>query len=56
MILTGRTPERLEQAASDVGAKSTVAFDAKDPAALEGFFAELDEPIDHVLVTAGGPF
>ena len=56
VILTGRTPERLKQAASDVGAKSTAAFDAKDPAALEGFFAELDEPIDHVLVTAGGPF
>ena len=54
--LTGRTPERLEQAASDVGAKSTAAFDATDSAALEGFFAELDEPIDHVMVTAGGPF
>jgi NAD(P)-dependent dehydrogenase (short-subunit alcohol dehydrogenase family) len=55
VVLTGRDPERLERAARDVGARSTAAFDANDPAALKRFFDGLPEPIDHVLVTAGGP-
>jgi NAD(P)-dependent dehydrogenase (short-subunit alcohol dehydrogenase family) len=55
VILTGRNPERLEQAALDVDARSTAAFDANDTAALKRFFDGLSGPIDHVLVTAGGP-
>ena len=55
VILTGRNAGRLEQAASDVGALSTSAFDATDTAALRTFFSDLAEPIDHVMVTAGGP-
>ena len=55
VILTGRDPERLKRAALDVDARSTAAFDANDPTALEGFFKRLPDPIDHVLVTAGGP-
>jgi NAD(P)-dependent dehydrogenase (short-subunit alcohol dehydrogenase family) len=55
VILTGRNRERLDRAASELGAKATAAFDANDPASLERFFSELAEPIDHVLVTAGGP-
>jgi NAD(P)-dependent dehydrogenase (short-subunit alcohol dehydrogenase family) len=55
VILTGRDLERLERAALDVGARSTAAFDANDPASLERFFDGLPDPIDHVLVTAGGP-
>ena len=55
VILTGRNPERLEHAARELGALSTAAFDATDPAALERFFSDLPEPIDHVMVTAGGP-
>jgi NAD(P)-dependent dehydrogenase (short-subunit alcohol dehydrogenase family) len=55
VILTGRNPDRLERAARDVDARSTAAFDATDAAAIERFFAGLPEPIDHVLVTAGGP-
>ena len=39
VVLTGRDAQRLEQAAQDVGARSTAAFDANDPAALERFFA-----------------
>ena len=35
---------------------SSAAFDATDPAALEGFFADLPTPIDHVMVTAGRPY
>ena len=41
VVLTGRNPERLEKAASEVGAESTAAFDAADEAALEAFFADL---------------
>jgi NAD(P)-dependent dehydrogenase (short-subunit alcohol dehydrogenase family) len=55
VVLTGRNAERLEKAARDVGARSTAAFDATDWGALEGFFGDLSAPIDHVLVTAGGP-
>jgi NAD(P)-dependent dehydrogenase (short-subunit alcohol dehydrogenase family) len=56
VILAGRNAERLEQAAASVGALSTAAFDANDLAALEGFFDGLSAPIDHVIVTAGGPY
>ena len=55
VILTGRTPERHEQAAREVGARSTSAFDVTDPAAVARFFDELPGPIDHVLVTGPGP-
>lgn len=55
VILTGRHADRLEQAALDVGAQRTAAFDANDPAALEAFFQSVPTPIDHVLITAGGP-
>ena len=55
VILTGRNPDRLEQAALEVGAQRTAAFDANDAAALRAFFQDLPAPIDHVMVTAGGP-
>src|SRR6478735_1431550 len=55
VVLTGRNPERLEQAGRDVGARSTAAFDATDAEALKGFFDGLAAPIDHVLVTGPGP-
>jgi NAD(P)-dependent dehydrogenase (short-subunit alcohol dehydrogenase family) len=55
VIITGRNPDRLEQAALDVGARRTAAFDASDTAALQKFFQGLPAPIDHVMVTAGGP-
>jgi len=55
VILTGRDPGRLEQAARDLGARGSAAFDATDPAALRQFFQDLPVPIDHVLITAGGP-
>jgi NAD(P)-dependent dehydrogenase (short-subunit alcohol dehydrogenase family) len=56
VILTGRNPDRLKDEATALGALSTAAFDANDPAALEDFFAHLEGPIDHVMVTAGGPY
>jgi NAD(P)-dependent dehydrogenase (short-subunit alcohol dehydrogenase family) len=55
VILVGRNPERLKQAARDVGAQSTAALDADDTAALRQFFDGLPGQIDHVMVTAGGP-
>ncbi|HTX84331.1 MAG TPA: SDR family oxidoreductase [Streptosporangiaceae bacterium] len=55
VILTGRNRDRLSQAAHDVGAQKTAAFDATDTVALQRFFHDLPAPIDHVMVTAGGP-
>jgi len=55
VILTGRNPDRLKQAAAELGAPRTAAFDANDAAALKRFFEDLPAPIDHVMVTAGGP-
>jgi NAD(P)-dependent dehydrogenase (short-subunit alcohol dehydrogenase family) len=56
IILTGRSPDRLERAAAELGALSSAAFDAADPAALDRFFGDLPKAIDHVMVTAGGPY
>jgi NAD(P)-dependent dehydrogenase (short-subunit alcohol dehydrogenase family) len=56
LILTGRKPEPLQRAATEVGALSTSAFDATDPALLEQFFHNLPGPIDHIMVTAGKPY
>jgi NAD(P)-dependent dehydrogenase (short-subunit alcohol dehydrogenase family) len=56
VVLVGRNPDRLRQAAADVGAETTAAFDATDGARLEQFFEELPGPIDHVMVTAGRPY
>jgi NAD(P)-dependent dehydrogenase (short-subunit alcohol dehydrogenase family) len=56
VVVTGRDPGRLERAARELGATASAAFDATDPALLEAFFAGLDTPVDHVMVTAGGPY
>jgi NAD(P)-dependent dehydrogenase (short-subunit alcohol dehydrogenase family) len=55
IILAGRNPERLKQAALELGAQGTAAFDANDAASLQKFFQDLPSVIDHVMVTAGGP-
>jgi NAD(P)-dependent dehydrogenase (short-subunit alcohol dehydrogenase family) len=56
LILTGRSPERLQRAASEIHALSTTAFDATDPALLGQFFRDLPTSIDHIMVTAGRPY
>src|SRR6185436_20044190 len=56
VILTGRNRDRLADAASEVGAQGVSAFDAHDLTALEEFFAGLESPVDHVMVTAGRPY
>jgi NAD(P)-dependent dehydrogenase (short-subunit alcohol dehydrogenase family) len=55
VILTGRNAERLGKAARELQALHTAAFDAGDTDALHAFFGDLPGPVDHVLVTAGGP-
>jgi len=55
VILTGRDPARLKAAALEVGAKRTAVFDVNDTAAVQRFFGDLPGPIDHVMITAGGP-
>jgi NAD(P)-dependent dehydrogenase (short-subunit alcohol dehydrogenase family) len=55
VVLTARNPERLEQAGLEIGAQSTAAFDAGEPASLDRFFESLPAPIDHVMVSGGGP-
>src|SRR5215469_13616228 len=56
LVLTGRDPDRLQRAASELDVLSTAAFDATDPVLLERFFRDLPTSIDHVMVTAGRPF
>jgi NAD(P)-dependent dehydrogenase (short-subunit alcohol dehydrogenase family) len=56
VIVTARNEERLERAAREVGAVATAAFDATDLDRLERFFEDLPAPIDHVLVSGGGPY
>jgi NAD(P)-dependent dehydrogenase (short-subunit alcohol dehydrogenase family) len=56
IILTGRNPDRLKQAATELDAQRTAAFDATDSGQLAAFFQALPAPIDHVLVTGPGPY
>lgn len=54
VIVTGRNRERLDAARDEL--KATAApLDLGDPAALHDFFASLPGPVDHVLVSGGGP-
>ena len=55
VILVGRDRDRLDRAAQELGAERTAAFDATDEGALAAFFRGLPGPIDHVMVTGGGP-
>lgn len=55
VVLTGRTAERLDAAAAEVGALGTAVFDLADVPAQAAFFAGLPGPVDHVLVSGGGP-
>jgi NAD(P)-dependent dehydrogenase (short-subunit alcohol dehydrogenase family) len=56
VILTGRSQDRLDKAAAEIGAQRTAAFDATDQDALGRFFAGLPEQVDHVMVTGPGPY
>jgi NAD(P)-dependent dehydrogenase (short-subunit alcohol dehydrogenase family) len=56
IILTARDPERLQQAAEELDAISTSAFDATDRDRLARFFDDLPAPIDHLMLSGGGPY
>jgi NAD(P)-dependent dehydrogenase (short-subunit alcohol dehydrogenase family) len=56
VIIAARDAGRLETAAQEVGAAVGAALDATDPEQLEGLFAGLPDQIDHVLLSAGGPY
>src|SRR3954454_15147694 len=56
VAITGRNEDRLKQAAESVDAFRTAAFDATDPVQLAQFFTDFAGVIDHVFVTAGGPY
>jgi NAD(P)-dependent dehydrogenase (short-subunit alcohol dehydrogenase family) len=56
VVLTGRDGGRLAAAAAQTQARKSAAFDVTDSDALEGFFAELETPVDHILVAAGGSY
>ncbi|MET7985898.1 MULTISPECIES: SDR family oxidoreductase [unclassified Streptomyces] len=55
LVLVGRNPERLQEAARELRPVATAAFDASDTGRLGEFFEELPGPVDHVLLTAGSP-
>jgi NAD(P)-dependent dehydrogenase (short-subunit alcohol dehydrogenase family) len=55
LILTGRNPEPLQHAASEVDALTSTAFDATDSGLLTQFFRDLPT-VDHIMVTAGRPY
>jgi NAD(P)-dependent dehydrogenase (short-subunit alcohol dehydrogenase family) len=52
VVITGRDPQRLEQAARELSARSSATFDADDATAVTRFFDELSAPINHVLIAA----
>lgn len=56
LVLAARNPEQLERTGRELGALTTVAFDATNFERLGNFFADLRTPIDHVLVTGPGPY
>jgi NAD(P)-dependent dehydrogenase (short-subunit alcohol dehydrogenase family) len=55
VVLVGRDPERLQKAALELQPLGTAAFDATDTDRLKQFFQDLPGPLDHVILTAGGP-
>ncbi len=54
LILTGRDQQGLDAVRDELGA-AAATLDLNDPARLELFFAGLPAPVDHVMVTGGGP-
>src|SRR6202044_1776679 len=56
VILTGRDPDRLQRAVKELEARTAAAFDATDRDQLARFFGDLPDPVDHVMVTAGGSY
>ncbi|MFB2599953.1 SDR family oxidoreductase [Herbiconiux sp. P17] len=56
VTVTGRDAGRLSGALGELPGAHGQAFDADDPVALTDFFAGLEGTVDHVFVSAGGPY
>lgn len=56
VILVARNPERLAAAADLLGGVPTAVLDATDLPAVEQLFDWLEQPVDHVIVPAGGSY
>lgn len=56
LILVARNAEKLDDAARELGAASSAAFDATDFTQLKQFFDQLPAQVDHVMVTGPGPY
>lgn len=55
VVMVGRNPERLQQAALELRPLSIAAFDATDTDRIKQFFQDLPGTVDHVISTVGGP-
>ena len=54
VVLVARNADRLPGPSRS--ARHTEAFDVTDLARVEQFFADLPEPVDHIMVTGPGPY
>jgi hypothetical protein len=54
VVGTGRDEGRRKAVGDELGA-TTATLDLADSAAVSHFFAELPAPVDHVLLSGGGP-
>jgi NAD(P)-dependent dehydrogenase (short-subunit alcohol dehydrogenase family) len=55
LVLAARDLEKLERVQKELGAGVEIApLDVSDEAAVKSYFASLD-PVDHIMVTVGGP-
>jgi NAD(P)-dependent dehydrogenase (short-subunit alcohol dehydrogenase family) len=54
IVVTGRDEGRLTAVRDELGA-ATATLDLADTAGLSRFFAALPAPVDHVLLSGGGP-
>lgn len=55
LVITGRDRERLRSVRDELGS-ATAVLDLGDAEGPARFFGELPAPVDHVLVSGGGPF
>lgn len=53
VVIAGRDPDKLAKALAELDGVTGSAVDARDPEALEAFFASTG-PVDHVVVTVTG--
>jgi len=55
VIIAARDAQRLDNAARELQARYSAAFDANDVTQLEQFFSDLPGQVDHIMLSAGGP-